>query len=99
MDSYVNPDAYLKKQHERILDQAKKLQSFPEEPTQDVLKFLIEYAPMSTWQRRILSLIRDEYYYFAPQAQTKILNEGWATYWHSKMMTSIAPLEASEIID
>ncbi len=99
MDSYVNPDTYLKKQQERILEQAKKLQSFPEEPAQDVLKFLIEYAPMTTWQRRILSIIRDEYYYFAPQAQTKILNEGWATYWHSKMMTSTSPLSAAEIID
>jgi stage V sporulation protein R len=99
MDSYVNPEAYLKKQQEQIIQQAKKLQTFPEEPVQDILKFLIEYAPMSTWQRRILSLIRDEHYYFAPQIQTKILNEGWATYWHSKMMTSTAPLDASEIID
>ena len=99
MDSYVNPNDFLEKQQSRIVEQAKKLQSFPEEPVQDVLKFLIEYAPMSTWQRRVLSMIRDENYYFAPQAQTKILNEGWATYWHSKMMTSIAPLDASEIID
>lgn len=99
MDSYVNPDIFLKKQQERILEQARKLKSFPEEPTQDILKFLVEYAPMSTWQRRLLSMIRDEHYYFAPQAQTKILNEGWATYWHSKMMTSTAPLAAAEIID
>ncbi len=99
MDSYVNPNDFLEQQQRRIVDQAKKLQAFPEEPEQDVLKFLIENSPLATWQRRILSMIRDEFYYFAPQAQTKILNEGWATYWHSKMMTSIAPLEASEIVD
>ena len=32
-------------------------------------------------------MIRQEAYYFAPQGQTKIMNEGWATYWHSRMMT------------
>ena len=42
--------------------------------------------------------MRDEAYYFAPQRQTKILNEGWAAYWHSKIMTQRA-LKASEIID
>lgn len=99
MDSYVNPDSFLQKQKEKIEEQSKQLQSFPEEPTQDILNFLLEYAPIKTWQRRILRIIRDEYLYFAPQGQTKILNEGWATYWHSKMMTSIAPLSASEIVD
>ena len=42
--------------------------------------------------------MRAEAYYFAPQRQTKILNEGWASYWHSKIMTEKA-LKASEIID
>ena len=42
--------------------------------------------------------MRDEAYYFAPQRQTKILNEGWAAYWHSKIMTERA-LKVSEIID
>jgi stage V sporulation protein R len=32
--------------------------------------------------------VRDEAYYFAPQAQTKIMNEGWASYWHSTIMTT-----------
>jgi stage V sporulation protein R len=44
-------------------------------------------------------VIRDESYYFAPQGQTKIMNEGWATYWHSQLMTKLAPLHESEIID
>jgi stage V sporulation protein R len=46
----------------------------------------------------VMEIIREEAYYFAPQAQTKIMNEGWATYWHSKIMTEKA-LDASEIID
>ena len=46
----------------------------------------------------MLSIIREEVYYFLPQAQTKIMNEGWATYWHSRMMTEKV-LGDAEIID
>jgi len=45
-----------------------------------------------------LSIVREEAYYFAPQAQTKIMNEGWASYWHSTIMTTRA-LKDHEIID
>ena len=48
--------------------------------------------------KRILRMVRDEMYYFAPQAETKIINEGWASYWHSKIMTQLFPLDSSEII-
>jgi stage V sporulation protein R len=46
----------------------------------------------------VLEIIRDEAYYFAPQAMTKILNEGHASYWHSEIMTKKAA-KASEIVD
>ncbi len=68
-------------------------------PQDDILLFLVANAPLAAWQKNILSIIRDESYYFLPQRQTKILNEGWATYWHSEMMTKIRPLAASEIVD
>ena len=99
MDGYVNPSDYLSAQKQKIQEEAEKQMSFPEHPTLDVLKFLSDYAPLSSWQKKLINIIRDESYYFAPQGQTKILNEGWATYWHSKMMTRLAPLHASEIVD
>ena len=43
-----------------------------------MLLFLIEHAPLKTWQRDVLAIVRDEAYYFAPQGQTKVMNEGWA---------------------
>lgn len=64
----------------------------------DIMKFLMDYAPIQTWQADILGLLRDEAYYFLPQRMTKIMNEGWASYWHSTIMTQKA-LNASEIID
>jgi stage V sporulation protein R len=46
----------------------------------------------------VLAVIRREAYYFAPQMQTKIMNEGWATYWHSRILTERVA-DGSEIID
>jgi len=99
MDSYINPKDFIEKQKEKRSNLLSQQKSFPEKPERDILRFLIENAPLNPWERRLLNIVRDEAYYFAPQGQTKILNEGWATYWHSEMMTKLAPLEASEIVD
>src|SRR5437879_6430963 len=64
----------------------------------DVTLFLLEHANLKPWQADVLSIIRDEAYYFAPQAQTKIMNEGWASYWHSTIMTQKV-LKPSEFVD
>jgi stage V sporulation protein R len=98
MDRYINPEDFLEQQRE-----AKRLKNvasrkFPAEPERDVLLFLLENAPLERWQQDVLSIARDEAYYFAPQGQTKIMNEGWATFWHSRMMTRDL-LEASEVVD
>lgn len=64
----------------------------------DILKFLIEHAPITEWQADIIGCLREEAYYFLPQRITKIMNEGWASYWHSKILTQRA-LDPSEILD
>jgi stage V sporulation protein R len=99
MDDYVNPRQALKaEEEERKRHKEQAARSFPERPEKDVLLFLIEHAPLKPWQRDVLSIIRDEAYYFAPQGQTKTLNEGWASFWHSTIMTERA-LEPWECID
>ena len=99
MSDYINPPAALKAEEERLKKEQQAIErSFPERPERDVLLFLIENAPLKPWQRDVLSIVRDEAYYFAPQGQTKILNEGWASFWHSTIMTERA-LEAWECID
>lgn len=99
MDTYINPAEFLERQRRKQQEDAERVKAFPEHPERDILKFLLDHAPMAAWEKRLLGIIRDESYYFAPQAQTKILNEGWATYWHSKMMTELCPLHSSEIVD
>ncbi len=99
MDSFINPEEFLEEQKRLVEEKEKnKKTKFPEQPERDVLKFLLDHAPLETWQADILSIIRDEAYYFTPQGQTKIMNEGWATYWHSKIMTEKC-LSDSELID
>ncbi|HMP03865.1 MAG TPA: SpoVR family protein [Gemmatales bacterium] len=99
MDAYINPPQVLQREEEEWQKQQEQMEKrFPEQPERDVLHFLIEHAPLKPWQRDILSIIRDEAYYFAPQGQTKIMNEGWASYFHSTIMTQKA-LHASEVID
>jgi stage V sporulation protein R len=99
MRDYINPPAYVAEQKRRSEYAAHlKAHRFPSEPEKDILKFLMHNAPLADWQVDILTLIREEAYYFAPQGMTKTMNEGWASYWHSKLMTTKI-LNDSEIID
>jgi stage V sporulation protein R len=98
MDPYINPPAYLEKKKEELRQARDDATRFPARPVKDVMMFLIEFAPIPGWQRDILAMIREEAYYFAPQAMTKIMNEGWASYWHEKIMTQKA-MHSSELID
>lgn len=98
MQKYINPPDYIESQRQKSRDQDATKTVFPSEPVRDALTFMIHYAPLEDWQQDILTIIRDEAYYFAPQGMTKTLNEGWASYWHSHMMTRYI-LNDSEIID
>ena len=98
MDRYVNPREYVEAQQKKLDEKLSELPKVPASPEKDVLKFLLETAPLEGWEQDILSIIRKEAYYFAPQAQTKVMNEGWASFWHSKMMTQKI-LTAGEVID
>jgi stage V sporulation protein R len=99
MEHYLNPEGYIEKQRQKIKEEEKKkAERIPHEPKRDVLGFLLEHAPLKRWQGDILELIREEALYFAPQGMTKIMNEGWASYWHTKLMTN-GVMEPSELID
>lgn len=98
MERYINPPELFHKEESQQEDELERPPKIPAEPQRDVLRFLLEHAPLENWQRDILEIVREEAYYFAPQGMTKIMNEGWATYWHSKIMTHHI-LGDSEIID
>lgn len=78
MKEYINPPEFLEDQRQKLEAERNRSRKFPENPQKDVLLFLLNYAPLQRWQHTVLEIVRDEMYYFAPQAMTKILNEGWA---------------------
>ncbi len=99
LEAFINPREVMRAESQRKHRERQQQQShFPEQPQKDVLLFLLKFAPLKPWEREVLSIIRDEAYYFAPQGQTKIMNEGWASYWHSTMMTQNIASHA-EIVD
>jgi stage V sporulation protein R len=98
MEPYINPPAYIEEQRARIEERARRKRQLPLEPRRDVLQFLIEQAPLENWERDVLGIVRQEAYYFAPQTMTKVMNEGWASYWHSAIMTRRALTDA-EVVD
>ena len=70
--------------------------------TFDVLGFLAfderMQGRLEPWQKDMVRIVRAEAYYFQPQRMTKIMNEGWASFWHSRMLTG-GVLDSSEIVD
>jgi stage V sporulation protein R len=56
---------------------------FPAEPEENVLYFVEKHSPrLAPWQRELVRIVRKLSQYFYPQVQTKVMNEGWATFWH-----------------
>ena len=98
MEDYINPPEVLAKEKQQIIDRIEEAENFPPDPQKDVLLFLLHHGKLRSWQRDVLSIVRDEAYYFAPQGMTKIMNEGWASFWHSNIMTG-GILDSSELID
>ncbi|MCA9321981.1 MAG: SpoVR family protein [Planctomycetes bacterium] len=98
MDSFINPPSFLKEQREKLAQEADRRRRSTPEPVRDVMGYLIDRAPLEDWQVEIMEIVRSEAYYFNPQGMTKIMNEGWATYWHQKLMTRHL-LDDSEVID
>lgn len=70
---------------------AHPLMTIPLHPDKDLLGFIADFAPyLADWQRDVLHIVRMESLYFHPQGRTKIMNEGWATYWHKRIMREMS---------
>ncbi|MDR3418158.1 MAG: SpoVR family protein [Nevskia sp.] len=69
---------------------ARAAQQFPTEPQENLLYFVEKYAPgLDSWQRELVRIVRKTAQYFYPQAQTKVMNEGWATFWHYTLLNRL----------
>ncbi|RMF22130.1 MAG: stage V sporulation protein R, partial [Deltaproteobacteria bacterium] len=66
------------------------LRRVPLEPDEDVLLFIRDHNPfLAPWERDLLTIVHEEAQYFIPQIETKIMNEGWASFWHYQIMNAL----------
>lgn len=76
--------------HERPDYVPPNLSKFPLEPDENLLLFLAKYSSKrSEWQRDLMYIVDKEAAYFIPQIETKIMNEGWASYWHFRILNEL----------
>ena len=69
---------------------APEAKRFPDEPQENLLYFIEKNAPLlEPWQREIVRIVRKVAQYFYPQRQTQVMNEGWATFWHHKLLNTM----------
>lgn len=70
--------------------QEKSEKRFPEEPQENLLYFFEKHAPLlEPWQREVVRIVRKMAQYFYPQRQTKVMNEGWACFWHYLILNEL----------
>ncbi|KUO76156.1 MAG: stage V sporulation protein R [Desulfosporosinus sp. BRH_c37] len=78
-----------------LVDECKCL---PQPEYEDLLLYIMKFAPgLEEWQRDIVSIVREESLYFYPQIETKIINEGWATFWHARIMHELDLTDAEAL--
>ena len=74
----------IPKKQEEIVEEWPK---FPAEPQENLLYFIEKNAPLlEPWEREVVRIVRKITQYFYPQRQTKVMNEGWATFWHYTLL-------------
>jgi stage V sporulation protein R len=67
--------------------EVRKKAPVPLHPERDLLWFIAMYAPdLESWERDIFLAVREESFYFYPVFATQIMNEGWASYWHARLL-------------
>lgn len=66
------------------------LRRTPLEPDLDLLLFIRDHnRELADWQKDLLTIVDEEARYFLPQIETKIMNEGWASFWHHRILSSL----------
>ena len=76
--------------HRRQQPTEPDLRRVPPVPDEDILLFVRDHNPFLTdWERDLLTIVHEEAQYFIPQIETKIMNEGWASFFHKRILESL----------
>ncbi len=91
----LNPDSASREEGPKL-----KRASIPPHPERDLLWFIANYAPeLEGWERDIFLAVREESFYFQPVHATQIMNEGWASYWHARLLREADFLPQGAYVD
>ncbi len=83
------PDPF-RRVHKRHEYTQPDLHKVPLSPEDDLLLFIRDHNPyLSEWEKDLLTIVHEESQYFIPQIETKIMNEGWASYWHREILNNL----------
>ena len=84
------PDDPFHAVHRRRESVEPDLNKVPLYPDQDLLLFIRDHNPLlAEWERDLLTIVHEEAQYFIPQIETKIMNEGWASFWHKRILETL----------
>jgi stage V sporulation protein R len=76
--------------HRRREYVAPDLNRVPLYPEEDLLLFIRDHNPhFNDWEKDLLTIVHEEAQYFIPQMETKIMNEGWASFWHKRILDTL----------
>lgn len=100
MEDWINTPEWTKQENKRIEEEEIRRQiGIFDTTTKDIMGFLKDNAPLNQWQQDVMSMMYEEALYFAPQRQTKTINEGFASYVDSEIMARMGFAEGSGIFD
>lgn len=71
-------------------------------PPCDLLQFLMESSPFlnkeeNKWMITVMQVVRKTGLFFQPQIRTKIMNEGWASFWHETLFLQDDRINGHEV--
>jgi len=80
----------IARRHPEFAAMYRKAESREVPQNRDLMQFLLDRSPFlareeNRWMRQIVQIVRQTSLYFQPQIRTKIMNEGWASYWHETL--------------
>ncbi len=91
----------IKTKHPEFETKFKKYSEHKHPKPSDIMEFIAENSTFlnregNRWMKSVLSIIRGTELYFEPQIRSKIINEGWASYWHDKLFREDARIKGHE---
>ena len=83
----TDPFSAIHRRREQVEPDLNKIPLYPDE---DLLIFIRDHNPQfSEWEKDLLTIVHEQAQYFVPQIETKIMNEGWASFWHKRILEAL----------